>query len=419
LNKALLISATASNVGKTLLSSALLYHFKERVRPYKCGPDFIDPQFHEAITATPSINLDGFCLDKEQQRWMFVNYFDKEVAIIEGVMGYYDGMDKGASAYDVAKTLQVPTLLVLDGSGSYITLSAIIKGLCEFQKDNTIKGVIFNRLSSKSHYELIKKTLQRELPHIQPLGWIKKDLPSLGSTHLGLDLADKNAIEPIAKDVLEHIDLEALEKIMHYQKPSLPPYPFAPIEKNDAVCTLVQDENFSFVYHDNLCYLKEKYKKLHLIKAIKDEAIPQESDIVILPGGYVETNRHYNNIKDATTFKNSLISHVKNGKKVYAECAGLIYLGKKIDEKTMSGILDIEFSLSDKRERLGYYYAKELSTQKILKGHAFHYSKVTSAPQGDILLYKSNPKRGNIGGWIKRNIYATYLHSFWRESNVL
>ena len=419
MNKALIISATASNMGKTLLSSALLYHFKNRVRPYKCGPDFIDPQFHKTITNTPSINLDGFCLDKEQLKWMFLNYFDKEVAIIEGVMGYYDGMDKNASAYDVAKTLQVPTLLVLDGSGSYITLSAILKGMCEFQKDNTIKAVVLNKISSKSHYELIKKHINQNTPDIKVLGWIPKDLASLKHTHLGLDLEDIDSIKPIVKDVLEYIDLEALEKMMHYQKPSLPPYPFAPIQKQNKHCVIIHDQNFSFLYHDNLAYLQEKYKKVTLLKATNNEAIPNDADIVILPGGYVETKQHYNNIKDATTFKNSLILHAKKGKKIYAECAGLIYLGKQIDEKKMSGILDITFSLSDKRERLGYYYAKELPTQKILKGHAFHYSKVTQAPKGDILLYKSNPQRGNIGGWIKDNIYATYLHSFWRENSIV
>lgn len=416
MKKALVISAIASNQGKTLLTMALLNHFKSRVRGFKIGPDFIDPQFHEKVSEYPSVNLDGFMMDNSQLRWIFSKYSNKDVSICEGVMGFYDGMDKGSSAYDVSKALNIPTLLVLDASGSYITISAILKGMLEFRGDNTIKAVILNKVSSKMHYELVKKHIEKECKDVFVLGWIEKNLPSISSRHLGLDLEELNTMQlyEIAKDVLKNINMQTLEEIMNIEIKEEKEYPFKPIVKKDEICVLVKDKNFSFMYHDNIEYLKERYKEVVFVDSVKDEEIPSKADIVIIGGGYVETQESYERIKNSVKFKNSLIRHALEGKKIYAECAGLIYLGKSIDDKQMSGILDIEFKLGEKRERLGYYYGLDFHTNKIQKGHAFHYSYVCKAPAGDIGLYKSSKKMMKDGGWKKGNITGTYLHTMWR-----
>ncbi|WP_457749409.1 cobyrinate a,c-diamide synthase [Sulfurimonas sp.] len=413
MKKALVISAIASNQGKTLLSMALLHHYKNRVRPFKCGPDFIDPQFHERIAATPSVNLDGYMMNKEQLQWMFHTYFDKNVAIIEGVMGYYDGMDKGASAYDVAKTLGVASVLILDGGGSYITVAAVLKGMLCFRQESNIKAVVLNNISSVMHYELVKKHIQAECEGIVVCGWIQKGLEVLNATHLGLDLKelDSSTVEHVSQAVLEHIDINALESVMDVVLASVSVYPFKKVEKKEEICVLVKDENFSFVYYDNIKFLQEMYKKVLIVQSTKDEVIPAEADIVILPGGYVETQEHYKKLQNALRFKDSLLHHAKE-KKVYAECAGLIYLGEACDEKKMSGILPITFTLTNKRERLGYYKC-ELDGQ-LIKGHAFHYSKIIDAPQTDIKLYKVSKKSAKDGGYKQNNIFATYLHTMWR-----
>jgi cobyrinic acid a,c-diamide synthase len=417
LKKALVISAIASNQGKTLLSMALLHHYKNKVRPFKCGPDFIDPQFHERIAGTPSVNLDGYMMNQEQLRWTFNNYFDKDIAVLEGVMGYYDGMDKGASAYDVAKTLNIASLLILDAGGSYITVAAVLKGMLAFRQDNTIKAVVLNKVSSAMHYELVKKHIQAECEGIIVCGWIQKGLKTLDVTHLGLDLKTLNSqmVEEVSKDVLEHIEISKLESVMQTVLKDVRQYPFEKVTKKDEICALVKDENFSFIYHDNIKFLQEVYKKVIIVSSTKDETIPSDADIVILPGGYVETDEHYARVKDSTHFKNSLIKHAKE-KKIYAECAGLIYLGISCDEKKMSGILPITFQLTNKRERLGYYKC-ELDGQHI-KGHAFHYSKIIDAPQTDIKLYKVSKKSAKEGGYKDNNIFATYLHTMWRVNGV-
>jgi len=419
MKKAFIISAIASNQGKTLLSMALMHYYKKSVSPFKCGPDFIDPQFHEKIAQTPSVNLDLYMMNQQQVKWIYQHYFDKEIAIVEGVMGYYDGMDKGSSAYDIAKTLAIPSLLVLDAGGSYITVSAILKGMCEFRCDNTIKAVVLNNISSQIHYELVKKYINKELPFIKVCGWIQKGLKSLSSTHLGLDLKelDFKRIENVTKEVLEHIDINSLESISEVVLDSFLDYPFKNIVKKDGLCVVVKDKNFSFLYHDNLQYLKELYKEVIVIDSTKDEVVPQNADIVIIPGGYVETDESYNRIKDSKNFLNSLRLHAQD-KKIYAECAGLIYLGESCDEKEMSGILPIKFEMSDKRERLGYYkYDKKDGTT--LKGHSFHYSKIVSAPSTDIKLYKVSKKTAKDGGYRQGKIFATYLHTMWRVGGII
>jgi cobyrinic acid a,c-diamide synthase len=411
LKKALLISAIASNHGKTLLTTALLHHYKKSVRPYKCGPDFIDPQFHQKVVNTPSINLDGYMMDDAQVRWIFAQYFNKETAIVEGVMGYYDGMDKNSSAYDIAKLTGVASLLVLDGSGSYITLSAVLKGLKEFRDDNTIKGVVINKVSSQMHYELIKKHIEAEVDGVVVCGWIQKGLKSLSSTHLGLDLEKLEDLDEIVDDVLAHIAFDKLESIMSIEPIQPTHYPFEPIVPKDQKCAIVYDKNFSFLYHDNLVFLQELYRDVVLVDSTKDEIITEDVDLVVIVGGYVESDEAYRRVKNATNFKNSLIKHAKT-KKVYGECAGLIYLGKSCDAKEMSGILPITFELTNKRERLGYYRC-DLNARQI-KGHAFHYTRITSAPKTDIKLYKTTKKTAKDGGYQQDNVFATYLHTMWR-----
>ncbi len=401
------ISAIASNQGKTLLTTALLWHFKKEVRAFKIGPDFIDPQFHESICGTPSVNLDTFMMNEEQVKWLF-NKYKKNFNICEGVMGFYDGLDRGCSAYGVSKLLGIPSLLVLDGSGSYITICAVLKGLKSYKPDNTIKAVVLNKLSSSMHFELIKKQIESDFDDVVVLGWIEKNLPVLNSTHLGLNLGETTKLESLTQSVLKHIDLEKLELISASKTSICKEYPFERIEKIDKKITIVKDDNFSFIYHDNIEFLKEIFSKVEFISAKNDEKVSSDSDVVYLPGGYIEVDDSF---KLMQNFKASLIEHAKN-KYIYAECAGLLYLSNRVDEKKMSGILDIDFTLMNKRVRLGYYLS-DLG----IKGHAFHYSKPINPPKGvELLSKKADFKNADFGSWKKDRVYGTYLHVTLRNN---
>lgn len=410
--KALCVSAIASNQGKTMLTMALLHHFKKSVRPFKIGPDFIDPQFHTHICQTPSINLDLFMMNKEQIQWMFQEYSDREISICEGVMGFYDGMDKGSSAYDASKLLNIPSILLLDGSSSYITVSAVLKGLITYRNDTTIKAVVLNKLSSQRHFKLIKEQIEKDFFDVKVLGWIKKGLPSLSDTHLGLDLQDLSKIERISKEVLEHIDLQLAEEVASlYESEEIIDYPFERMEAVDRKLAIVNDENFSFLYHDNKMFLQEIFRKVIFINVTKDEKIPKDVDVVYIPGGYVETEKNYGNIKESLNFKASLLNHAKN-KCIYAECAGLLYLGNKVDDKKMSGILDLDFTLKNRFQRMGYYHSSERKG----KGHAFHYTNIDKDTTGVDTLSKTLDGEGTIGSWGKNKVFGTYLHSMFRNN---
>ena len=384
------------------------------MRPFKIGPDFIDPLFHQKICQTPSINLDTCIMNQLQVKWMFDRYSDKDISILEGVMGFYDGMDKNASAYDVTKLLNVPTVIVLDASGSYITISAIIKGLKTYQEGNTIKGVIFNHISSVGHYELIKNQVEKDFDDVSVLGWIQNRLDTLDSTHLGLDLKDNDTqkLELISKEVLKHIDLEKLEKIAEFIPQKVENYPFEKIETFNKHITLVNDDNFSFLYHDNLEFLKESFKKVTIVNAIKDEKIPTDADIVFIVGGYIETQNAYEKIENSNEFKNSLLLHAKENKAIYAECAGLLFLSNRVDDKKMMGLLDLDFTLGKRFYRMGYY-ENDLG----ITGHAFHYTRlVDENTKGVYKLYKKRPSDGTYASFQNKNVFGTYLHTMFRNN---
>ena len=391
-----------------------MYHYKNSVRPFKIGPDFIDPLFHEKICQTPSVNLDTCVMNEAQVNWLFNKYSDKNISILEGVMGFYDGMDKNSSAYDVTKLLGVPTVIVLDASGSYITLSAIIKGLKTYQEGNTIKGVVFNHVGSLSHFELIKNQVEKDFDDIEVLGWIQNRLQTLDSTHLGLDLKDNKIekLELMSKEVLKHIDLEKLEKIAFCQKNETIEYPLEKIEKYDKNIAIVNDDNFSFLYHDNLNFLKEIFAKVTIVNGVKNEIIPDDTDIVFIVGGYIETNEAYSKIEKSDDFKNSILNHAKNKKAIYAECAGLLFISNRVDDKKMLGLLDLDFTLGKTFSRMGYY-ENELG----ITGHAFHFTKlVDDTKVGEYKLYKKTIEDGKYAAFKDENVFGTYLHTMLRNN---
>ena len=391
-----------------------MYHYKNSVRPFKIGPDFIDPLFHEKICQTPSVNLDTCVMNQAQVNWLFNKYSDKNISILEGVMGFYDGMDKNSSAYDVTKLLGVPTVIVLDASGSYITLSAIIKGLKTYQEGNTINGVVFNHVGSLSHFELIKNQVEKDFDDIEVLGWIQNRLDTLDSTHLGLDLKDNKIekLELMSKEVLKHIDLEKLEIIAKFKVQKIENYPFDRVEKYDKHIAIVNDDNFSFLYHDNLEFLKESFSKVTIVNAINNEIIPNDADIVFIVGGYIETKEAYEKMENSNNFKNSLLNHAEQKKLIYAECAGLLFLSNRVDDKKMMGLLDLDFTLGKRFYRMGYY-ENDLG----ITGHAFHYTRVIDEEKvGEYKLYKKDSSDGTYAAFKNDNVFGTYLHTMLRNN---
>jgi len=264
--------------------------------------------------------------------------------------------------------------------------------------------VILNKLSSKSHYELIKSQIESDFDDVLVLGWVRKNLESLKDTHLGLDLKDLSKIEAVSKEVLEFIEIEKFGQLKAGDI-EIEKYPFVKVAKSNKTLAIVYDSNFSFLYYDNYRFLKEVFQKVFLIDSTKDEVIP-DVDTVYIPGGYVESKEAYERIKNSQKFKESLKAFKGS---IYAECAGLLYLGERVDDKKMSGLLPIEFTLQKRFVRLGYY-----ENEEGVKGHCFHYTKPKSLDGWFDILSKN--KKGEAGSYKKGKVFGTYLHTLFRPN---
>lgn len=444
MNRGFAISAPRSGSGKTLLTMALMNHFHRRiepVQPFKIGPDYIDPQFHRAITGVPSVNLDTYLMNSDQVRYLFRHYSENRMAILEGVMGFFDGMERESSTYDVTRILELPVILVLPANGISRTLSALLLGLLSYREDHTIKGVILNHVGSESHYKLLYDSLKSDFPRIHVAGWIPANLQGLSSRHLGLHTMDmdKEKIRELSEGLLKHVDLDLVAEIAEHlertdDQDASPrdvssivnrkgsDYPFPTLNEEEVrklrnqKLAIVMDRAFSFLYTDNIEFLKGLFGSVTFVSAMEDGKIPEDTDIVYLPGGYVETPDIYPALNRAVNFRESLRAHVNRGKRVYGECAGLLYLGRTVFSEAnealeMSGILPLDFRMRKKRKRLGYYESDNL------RGHSFHYSEPilpTEIPPSDILV-KPGADHGEPGTWEMGSVRGTYLHTMFRN----
>ena len=301
-----MVAAEKSGQGKTLITCALLELLKEqhRVSAFKCGPDYIDPMFHRRVAGVPSYNLDSFFSSREELiQLLGLHGGPDRLGVIEGVMGYYDGLGGStdrASSYEVAERTHTPVILVADAQGRSFSTLAAVRGFLSFRPDSHIKGVLFNRLSPML-YPALKRAAEEELG-IRAVGFV----PPLGeefqlkSRHLGLLRPEeipgfREEIHRLAETLRPGIDLEAILSIAKEAEPlparrrSLPQ-----IQKKNGekpVIAVAMDEAFCFYYQDNLETLEAMNAELRFFSPIHDEKVPGEADGLYLGGGYPELFR--------------------------------------------------------------------------------------------------------------------------------
>ena len=294
----ILLGAAASGSGKTLLTCGLLQALKNRnlqVASFKCGPDYIDPMFHSRVIGTKSRNLDSFFAKEDTLRYLLEkNARDCEFSVIEGVMGYYDGLagiSPKASAYDVARITKTPVVLIVNAKGMSLSAAAFVKGFVEYREDSQIRGVILNQVSPMM-YPRLKQIIEETLP-VKVYGYVPvvKDCV-LESRHLGLvmpeeiaDLHDK--LMKLAEILERSVDIDGLLKLaedaeeLPVQKP-LTGYH----TKRNVRIALAKDEAFCFFYQDNLELLEEMGAQLIPFSPIHDEKLPENIDVILFLGGY-------------------------------------------------------------------------------------------------------------------------------------
>jgi cobyrinic acid a,c-diamide synthase len=431
---AFLIAGTASGVGKTTTALALMAAFRERglrVQPFKCGPDFLDAGHHTAICGRPSRNLDAWMLPNSAIRGIFsAATGDADVAIVEGMMGLYDGLAGGSedgSTAQIAKLLEVPVLLVLDAGKSARSIAAVVKGFESFDPEVRFAGIILNHVGSDQHYRILEAAI-RSVTTTPLLGRISTD-PALAipERHLGLHMAEETTsaadrLAAFAQAGQQHLDLAPLlglewqGAVMQGETPSRLP-PMRAIVR----IGVARDRAFSFYYEDNLCLLREYGAEIVPFSPLADPELPSSLDALYLGGGYPELHAH------ALSHNTSMIAGMRGfaeaGKPIYAECGGMIYLGQKltvIEGRTyaMTGILPMGFEMTPQLVQFGYVEVEFIEDCLLgekgtrVHGHSFHCSRLreNSATAPAYRLSYSLSGREELEGFRWKNVLASYVH---------
>ena len=391
----IMIAAPASGSGKTLFTCALLRLLERkgiRAAAFKCGPDFIDPMFHKKVLGTPSRNLDLYMAGEEGVRRSFAaGCAGAEIAVIEGVMGYFDGTGASGmegSSYELATVLQTPVLLTADVRGMSRSAAAMIKGFTDYGEQKMICGAFLNRTSAVTA-ERIEGWLAKEAG-IPVLGFFPADDElRLESRHLGLvepeEIPDLQQKIDHAADILEvTLNLEALFMAAG-GAPALQVETGNPEEREVSSVTVAvaQDEAFSFYYEDNLELLQELGAKIVYFSPLHNRELP-EADGLLIGGGYPELKA--GELAANTGILASIRRAADSGMPILAECGGFQYLQEELVDKEgtahrMCGVLKGSSRMTDKLVRFGYVEVSGeglyFGTGRTIRGHEFHYSDST------------------------------------------
>ena len=412
----ILLAAGSSGSGKTLITCGLLEALVERglkTASFKCGPDYIDPMFHSRVIGTKSRNLDTFFTVPKVTKYLLTrNARDCEVAVMEGVMGFYDGVagtTTRASAYDLAKVTDTPVILIVNSRGMSVSLAAYVKGFLEYKKDSHIKGVIFNQMSPML-YPRMKKLLEEELG-VVVLGYVPKvEDCVIESRHLGLVLPDeipelKDRLHKLAGVLEETLDIDRILELAG-EAPDLldaKPESVTDFRLSEPVrIGVAEDEAFCFFYADNFRLLGEMGAEIVPFSPMEDKQLPDDLDGLLLYGGYPELNGK--KLEQNTTMKDMIREKLKAGMPCMAECGGFMYLHEEMEGMDgnfyqMAGVIPGKAYRTPKLSRFGYV---TLTQKKPALGmedfgeipaHEFHYFDSENCGE-DFHAAKPESKRG-------------------------
>lgn len=389
----LLISGTSSNCGKTTITMALLAAFQNKgfdIASFKCGPDYIDPMFHRKVFNVKTHNLDPYFSTEEMLCQQFIRNKGKDLSIIEGAMGFYDGIgvEGKASAWEVAKSIKAPVVLILDAKGMSNSAAAIIKGFKEFKSESMIEGVIFNGISPML-YPLLSGIV--ESIGVKPYGFLpRKEEYSIGSRNLGLITADeikdiKNKINGLSELAEKYIDLDGLYELAKQAPVVESDYDYFDSIKEDEEnmeklkprIAVSKDNAFCFMYEENIEILEDLGCEIVYFSPLNDEKLPENISGLYLCGGYPElyTEQLSNNRKLAEEIKDVMIKGIP----AIAECGGFMYLHDSIENIPMVGFIEGNCIKTDKLQRFGYVEIRALednllsSKDQSIRVHEFHY----------------------------------------------
>ena len=425
----LVVAGATSGVGKTSITSAIIYGIKKRgysVQAFKVGPDYIDPSYLSAISGNDTRNLDVWLMGENELVQSFVKNSTSDISIIEGVMGYYDGFGgktNYASTHHVASLVKSPTILVLDASKAARSIAATALGFAKFHHNSRIVGIILNKIGSKKHENMCKQALASLKVPI--LGSILKNSESMESRHLGLipvkeQRSLQNKIRKISREISDNLDIDKIVQICK-NVPQLPKVQQKKFKNPTATVAVALDSSFNFYYHDNLEALRREGAKLKFFSPVSDKKIPK-CDLIYIGGGFPEVLGQ--SLERNTTMRNLIKKHAEEGMPIYAECGGLMYLTKSISfgkkKYKMVGLFDAETQMT-KKMTLNYTEGRITSNCLIsgpakFRAHEFHYSKISNLARDAKLVYDLKIGEGISGkkdALSEYNTLASYCHLYF------
>jgi len=430
---ALILAGTHSSAGKTTITLAILAALVRRglkVQAFKVGPDFIDPGHHTALTGRPSRNLDTWLLDPQALADSFRRGAQgAEVAVVEGVMGLFDGRgacDEAGSTADLARAWKLPVVLVVDASGLARSIAPLLRGFADFDRQVRVVGVIANRVGSKRHYAEYLAPAVRSASGVEPLGYLERDDHwKIPSRHLGLWTAAEfrpgSAFWTRLADAAEAtLDLDRLLGIA--QVPELPPHATQPAPPADrpVKVAVARDAAFCFYYEDNLDQLREAGAQLVPFSPLDDSELPAGAEVVYLGGGYPES--HAARLAANAPMRTSVRRFHAQGGSIYAECGGLMACCEELRDISgvthpMWGLIPARVSMQPKFAALGYVTLQTDQETKLgpagtqVRGHEFHYSTLEPRASLPYVTHLLRPDReAKRDGILIGGLLAGYAH---------
>lgn len=430
-----MFAATRSGSGKTTVTCGVLAALKKqniKVQAYKCGPDYIDPMFHRTVLGIDTGNLDTFFADAGAiGRILARDTKDAELIVMEGVMGYYDGVGGAttmASSYELSKVTKTPVVLIVDAKGASVTLAAIIRGIMEYKKDSRIVGVILNRVSPM-FYSRIKHVIETECG-IPVLGYLPEDASfAVPSRHLGLLQPDemqkqRDWVETVAEAARKTIDIDGILEIAAQAEMLQIQKATGETEKSKFPAGyrigVARDAAFSFYYRENLRMLEDMGATLVYFSPLTDAHV-SEVDALIFGGGYPEL--YAKQLYENQSMRASVWQALEAGMPCHAECGGFLYLGKSLADAEgnvyeMVGFLDGAGFRTERLQRFGYVElapqeADAFAVNTVLRGHEFHYWDSTDC--GDACLaWKPLSKQKTYSCMVKKKgTFAGFPHLYY------
>lgn len=432
----LMIASTRGKSGKTVISLALMLGLKAlglRVQPFKVGPDFIDPSYHEFVTGMPPRNLDCVMFGRATVLRTFTEHAAKaDISIIEGMFGLYDSLDglteRGSSA-EVAKIIGCPIVLIVDAGRTNRSLLALIRGFREFDPAVQIKGLILNNTGTERQVQKIRKAFSTVIPDVEILGSVPRSHfveDSFSYRHLGLIHAaerkgDAEQVKAAASAVLENLNIDGLKEIAKTADDLTAAQPEEHTQSRlDVTVGVIRDKAFSFYYPENLEYLEARAKRVCYFDSSSDSDLP-DLDLLYISGGFPEI--YAAQLQQNSGLKSSIRARHSAGMQIYAECGGLMYLARSLldtqgQSHEMIGLIDGIVRMEKKPVGHGYVNLQAtvpnpLTHAKIeVTGHEFHYSRLilNENPTFAFRVLRGYGIDGYNEGIMKRGLLAAYTH---------